>query len=279
MKKSIIFSMLVGAAMLVACDPIEDRDTMTGAITADQLKISAIPVVKDGVKSNYIELNSEGNPCLSSWDYGFGTLTDTKGTVKVMMVGDNDIVYSGMNPDGTIITKKITVHVDKLYDVAPEYALFCGDNGTKTWVWDGDMGTPWGNGGYLSNTTPGWWSNNLDAIEKGAVEKGFPGDGKNGSMTFSLKGMKLTKSDGTSGSFSFDMSKKTTGADGNVWGIGKFYTKSVNVLMGIQPNQSNAIVNEYDITKLDATHLYLACPESAAGGAWSTCWYWCFKVK
>jgi len=50
MKKSIIFSMLVGAAMLVACDPIEDRDTMTGAITADQLNVSAKPVLKDGVK-------------------------------------------------------------------------------------------------------------------------------------------------------------------------------------------------------------------------------------
>ncbi|WP_321518180.1 hypothetical protein [uncultured Bacteroides sp.] len=279
MKKSIIYSMLVGAALLVACDPIEDRDTMTGAITADQLKISAKPVVKDGVNSNYIELNSEGNPCLSSWDYGFGILANTKGTVKVMMAGDNEIVYSGMNPDGTIITKKITVHVDKLYDVEPEFALLCGDKGTKTWVWDDTMGTPWGNGGYKGNTSPGWWKCSVDDIETQAVGKGYLGDGKNGSMLFSLKGMKLTKSDGTTGSFSFDMSKKTTVADGSVWGIGKLYTKSVNVLLGIQPNQSNAIINEYDILKLDATHLYLACPESAAGDAGSGCWFWCFKAK
>lgn len=278
MKKSIIFSMLVGAAMLIACNPIEDRDTMTGAITADQLKISATPVVKDGVNSNYIELNSEGNACLSSWDYGFGTLTTTKGTVKVMMAGDNDIVYNGMNADGTIIQKKITVHVDKLYDVAPEYALFCGGTGTKTWVWDDLMGTPWGNGGYLGNTTPGWWTNNVDAIETQAQGKGYPGDGKNGSMLFSLKGLKLTKSDGTSGSFSFDMTKTTPDGNGNTWGIGKFYTKSVNVLLGIQPNDGNKVINEYDILKLDANHLYLACPEKGAG-AWGTCWFWCFRAK
>lgn len=279
MKKSIIFSMLVGAAMLFACDPIEDRDTMTGAITADQLNISAKPVVKDGVNSNYIELNSEGNPCLSSWDYGFGILTNTKGTVKVMMAGDNDIVYSGMNPDGTIITKKITVHVDKLYDVEPEYALFCGDKGTKTWVWDDTMGTPWGNGGYLGNTSPGWWACSMNDIEKQAVEKGFPGDGKNGSMLFSLKGSKITKSDGTSGSFTFDMSKKTKDDNGNVWAIGKLYTKSVNVLLGIQPNEGNAVINEYDILKLDASHMYLACKETATVKSWQTCWFWCFRVK
>lgn len=278
MKKSIIFSMLVGTTMLIACNPIEDRDTMTGAITADQLKISATPVVKDGVNSNYIDLNSEGNACLSSWDYGFGTLTTTKGTVKVMMAGDNDIVFSGMNADGTIIQKKITVHVDKLYDVAPEYALFCGDAGTKTWVWDDVMGTPWGNGGYLGNTTPGWWTNNVDAIETQAIGKGYPGDGKNGSMLFSLKGLKLTKSDGTSGSFSFDMTKTTLDGNGKTWGIGKFYTKSVNVLLGIQPNDGNKVINEYDILKLDANHLYLACPEKGAG-AWGACWFWCFKAK
>jgi len=279
MKKSIIFSMLVGAAMLFACDPIEDRDTMTGAITADQLNISAKPVVKDGVNSNYIELNSEGNPCLSSWDYGFGTLTNTKGTVKVMMAGDNDIVFSGMNPDGTIIKKTITVHVDKLYDVEPEYALFCGDKGTKTWVWDDVMGTPWGNGGYLGNTTPGWWTCNMDAIQEQAVQKGYPGDGKNGSMLFSLKGAKITKSDGTTGSFTFDMSKKTKDDNGNIWAIGKLYTKSVNVLLGIQPNEGNAVINEYDILKLDAQHLYLACKETATVKSWQGCWFWCFRAK
>lgn len=271
--------MLVGAAMLFACDPIEDRDTMTGAITADQLNISAIPVIKDGVKSNYIELNSEGNPCLSSWDYGFGTLTTTKGTVKVMMAGDNEIVFSGMNPDGTIIKKTITVHVDKLFDVEPEYAIFCGDKGTKTWVWDDTMGTPWGNGGYLGNVSPGWWACDMNTIETQAAEKGYPGDGKNGSMLFSLKGAKITKSDGTSGSFTFDMSKKTLDDNGNIWGIGKLYTKSVNVLLGIQPNEGNAVINEYDILKLDATHLYLACKETATVKSWQTCWFWCFKAK
>lgn len=279
MKKSIIFSMLVGTAMLIACDPIEDRDTMSGAITADQLKLSATPIIKEGVKSNYIELNSEGNACLTSWDYGYGApLTTTKGIVKVMMAGDNEIVYNGMNADGTIIKKTLIVHVDKLFDVEPEWAVFCGDKGTKTWVWDEVMGTPWGNGGYKGNTTPGWWTNNIDAIETQAIEKGYPADGKNGSMVFSLKGARITKADGTFGSFSFKMDKKTLLDDGSVWAIGKLYTKSINVLLGIQPNDGNKVINEYDILKLDADHLYLACPEAGVG-AWGACWFWCFRAK
>ncbi|MDR1645850.1 MAG: hypothetical protein LBS05_08535 [Tannerellaceae bacterium] len=267
------------AALLIgsACAPIEDREEMKGGITADQLNISAIPEIRDGVNSNYVILNSDGNPCLSSWDYGSGTLLGTGGRVQLLLTGDNDIIYIGLNPDGTKITKTLTVHVDRTYDVAPEWALLCG-SGEKVWKWDDQAPAVWGNGGYLGNVAPGWWT-----VSIGDMEEQTPGEGAGASMTFALKGASLTKnkSDGSteSGSFSFDMSKTTLNAGGDaLWGIGKLTTTRVTVLSGKQPNADNAPVNSYDILKLTNEELALGFPEPGAG-AGGTAWYWLFRAE
>jgi hypothetical protein len=41
MNKTLIYSMLAASMMMVACDPAEDRDVLSGAITADDLNITA----------------------------------------------------------------------------------------------------------------------------------------------------------------------------------------------------------------------------------------------
>jgi hypothetical protein len=263
--------------MLPACSPLEDRNELTGSITADQLNISAIPEIRDGVNSNYVILNSDGNPCLSSWDYGSGTLVGTRGRVQLLLTGDNDIIYTGLNPDGSKITKTLVVHVDRTYDVAPEWAIFCG-SGAKTWKWDDQAPSVWGNGGYLSNVEPGWWT-----VQAGDMEEQTPGEGASASMTFSLKGASLTKnkSDGSSesGTFSFDMSSTTMNAGGDaLWAIGKLNTSRVTVLSGKQPNADNAPVYNYDILKLTDTEMALGWPEPGAG-AWGTAWYWIFRAE
>jgi hypothetical protein len=277
MKKSILLSILAVSVLLASCEPIEHRDVLQGGITESQLNISAIPEIRDGVNSNYIQLNSDGNACLSSWNYGFGTLVATKGTVKVMAKGPNTIVYSGLNADGTMITKSITVQVDALYDVEPEWALFCGDSGLKDWVWDNTVSGPWGNGGYKGNSAPGWWVVSIADIEGQA-----PGEGAGSSMTFSLIGAKLIKNynNGTTaeGSFTFDMSKITYDDGGAVWAKGKLNTKNVTVLCGKSPNESNAPVYSYDILKLTENNLVLSYPEPGAG-SWGTAWFWVFMKK
>ena len=277
MKKSILLSILAVSVLLASCEPIEHRDVLQGGITESQLNISAIPEIRDGVNSNYIQLNSDGNACLSSWNYGFGTLVATKGTVKVMAKGPNTIVYTGLNADGTMITKSITVQVDALYDVEPEWALFCGDSGLKDWVWDNTVAGPWGNGGYKGNSAPGWWVVSINDINGQA-----PGEGAGASMTFSLIGAKLIKNynDGTTaeGSFTFDMSKITYDDGGAVWAKGKLNTKNVTVLCGKSPNESNAPVYSYDILKLTENNLVLSYPEPGAG-SWGTAWFWVFMKK
>jgi hypothetical protein len=267
---------VIAATFCLACTPIEERDTLTGSITADQLNISATPEVRDGVNSNYVILNSDGNPCLSSWDYGSGTLIGTGGRVKLLLTGDNDIIYTGLNPDGTKITQTLTVHIDRTYDVEPEWAIFCG-SGEKVWKWDDRAPAAWGNGGYLSNVAPGWWT-----VAAGGMEEQTPGEGAGASMTFALKGASLikNKSDGTTetGAFAFDMTRTTLNAGGDaLWGIGKLNTTRVSVLSGKQPNGGNAPVYSYDILKLTDSEMVLGWPEPGAG-AWGTAWYWLFRA-
>ena len=279
MYKKLIYSFIVAVMILVACDPEENRDTLTGAITADNLEISATPQVVDGMNSNNIELNSDGVSCLTSWDYGSGKTTSTKKTVQVVIKGANDIIFTGLNHDGTYITKTLTVQVDTLIDVPEEWGLLCG-TGEKTWVWDDTQalasdGSPavWGNGGYKSNTSPGWWIVGINSMGDQAE-----GEGDGAEMVFSVKGSSLTKTltDGTSvtGSFSFDMSNQTLDNAGNVWAKGKLTTKNVTVLAGTIIN-ANVPAYEYDILSLDENSLVLSAPTAADSGEAT---FWMFKA-
>ncbi|MDH6356600.1 hypothetical protein [Parabacteroides sp. PF5-9] len=275
MNKSIICSLLFVAA-LVACDPIEDRQSMGGAITADQLNISATPVVVDGKNSNKIILENN-SPVLSLWDYGLGTTNKAYDEVLLVLTGENKISFTGLNADGSKITKELTVNVDELsFEVPKEWGLFCGD-GSKTWTWDADEEKIWGNGSYLNNTSAGWWGRSINDIsEETATE------GAGAKMIFSTAGSTLTKvlSNGTTipGTFSFDMSKKTKGDSGDVWAEGKLYTKNVTVLHGISTNEGKIPVYEYDILKLTDTHMVVSYAAAGAGSG-SEAWFWMFKVE
>jgi len=276
MNKRLIYIWFIAATALVACDPAEDRDIMSGAVTADDLAISATPQVIEGKNSNYIDLNSDGIEALTSWDYGSGITTKTKTTVQVVLKGTNEIIFTGLNHDGTFITKTISIQVDTLINVPEEWGLLCG-SGEKKWVWDETANAVWGNGGYKGNTSPGWWTNN-----KASMDDNDPDYGANGYMTFAVKGSKLTKSNesGTTtmvGSFSFDMSLKTMDDGGNVWAKGKLNTKNVTVLAGKMPNHGNAPVYEYDILNLTNDKLSLAWPEPGSG-SWGTAWFWMFRA-
>lgn len=278
MNKKLLYSVVGLALFITACEPAEDRDVLSGAVTADQINISATPQVVDGKNSNYIELNSDGNPVLSSWDYGSGVTTGTKTVVQVVLKGENQIKFTGRNHDGSLIEKTLTVQVDTLINVPAEWGYFCG-SGEKTWVWDDTQADEavWGNGGYKGNTSPGWWRVALNDIDEQAK-----GEGRGAQMTFAISGSKLTitKSDGSSqsGSFTFDMNAKTMDDGGAVWGKGKLNTKVVSVLCGIAPNEGGGRVYEYDILNLDDEKMALARPEPGAG-SWGTAWFWMFRAK
>ena len=277
MNKKLIYPILALASLMVACDPAEDRAVLSGAITADQLNISATPQVIDGKNSNYIDLNSDGAPVLSSWNYGSGSTTATKTTVQLVVGGVSEIVFTGRNHDGSTITKTLTVQVDTLVNVPAEWGYFCG-SGEKAWVWDDtEADAVFGNGGYLGNVAPSWWTVSIDDIS-GQVA----GEGAGAEMVFSVAGASLTlnKSDGSSesGSFSFDMSDVTLDESGEVWAKGRLNTVATSVLAGISPNEGNARVSRYEILVLDDEKMVLSYPEPGAG-AWGTAWFWRFRAK
>ncbi len=276
MKKQIIYPLLILAAFIIACDPIEDRDTMGNAITADELDITATPVVKKGMNTNKIVMENH-SPVLSYWNYGLGTTEKSIDTAIMVVPGTSTITFTGLNANGTQITKDLTVDVDTLfYEVDPEWALLCGE-GEKTWTWDESLSSCFGNGGYLGNTSPGWW-----ALTVAEIDEQASGEGQGGTMVFSTSGATLTKNyiDGTSksGNFSFDMSKTTYDEGGNLWAKGVLTTKSITVLCGISINEGGIDVNNYDILALDDETLTLSYHASGTT-AWGEAWFWMFTAE
>lgn len=272
MNKSIIFSLLIGAALCVACDPVENRDSIGGAITAEQLDITATPVVIDGKNSNKVILENH-SPVLSSWDYGIGTSTRAYEEVLMVITGESKIKFTGLNPDGSKITKDLTVKVDELsFEVAAQYAYLCG-TGQKTWVWDTEK--CFGNGGD-AEVGPAWWTLTPADVAEQCKGKGLPADGAGASMTFTLQGMKMVKTsaDGakTEGTFSFAM-KGTSEPKG----IGLFTVKNTNILCGYDFNAADvAPWSEYTIVSLDNNTMVLGAKEHAPN---TNYWYWVFKAK
>ncbi|WP_321348179.1 hypothetical protein [uncultured Draconibacterium sp.] len=278
MKKSIIYSLLIILAAFYACDPIEDRDSNSMPITADELEVTATPLQVNGVNSNKVILENH-SPVLSEWNYGIGVSHKAADTVLLVVTGTTNIQFTGLNPDGSYLTKEIPVNVDELtFEVAPEWGYLCG-SGERTWVWDDTDGQAvWGNGGYLGCTSPCWWT--VPKVDMDGQDPDFGGDGK---MVFSLNGASITKSNASGsnqqvGTFSFDMSKTTGDGNGGIWAKGKLNTKNVTVLAGFQPNGGNAPVYEYDILQLDNDKMYLSWPEPGAG-SWGTAWFWMFKKQ
>jgi hypothetical protein len=268
------------AIALVACEPIEDCDSIGGAITADQLDVKATPIVVNGKNGNMVVLENH-SPVLSAWNCGGSLSTKAYDTVMVVKTGAVDVTFTGLNPDGSKIEKKFNIQIDALTTLPAEYKYLFGDPTkgvtSKKYVWDETAGAVWGNGGYLGNTSPGWWTNN-----KASMDSNDPDYGSEGYMVFSLAGMTLKKSNaaGTkteTGTASLDLAAITKDGNGAVWASAKLITKNVTVLKGVAPNGGNAPVYSYDILKLNDSKLVLAWPEPGSG-AWGTAWFWMFRV-
>lgn len=276
--KNLIYIIIFSVSLLIlqGCEPIEDRMELGSAITADQLDISATLIIVNGKASNKAVVNNN-SPVLSSWDYGTGITQKKTDTVLLVSTGENEIIFTGLNADGSKISKSLKVKVDELtFPVPLEWGMLT-DGKDKTWVWDTTKPAVWGNGGYMGNDGPAWWT-----LKESDINGQAAGEGTGAKMVFSLRGAKLTKvkSDGKSetGSFSFDMTKKITLDNGTVWAKGKLTTKGVTVLCGKSPNEGGAPVYEYDILIINGKELVLAYPEPGVG-AWGTAWFWNFKAQ
>jgi len=263
---------LLSTFALVSCEAVEDRLDIGGFISADQLHITATPLIVDGKATNKIILNNS-SPVLSSWDFGTGKTQKKTDTVLMVVPGESEIIFTGRNPDGSEISKTLTVNVEDMYFPVPLEWGFLTAGSEKEWEWDDTAPSVWGNGGYLGDLAPAWWT-----LQIGEINGQSANEGAGAKMILSLRGAQFTKvkSNGTTetGTFSFNMNSKTLKDDGSVWAKGKLTLKGTTVLNGISPNEGNAKVYEYDILTLDDQHMVLAYNTPGGGEGW----FWIFKA-
>lgn len=289
--KQFIFSLLVAA--LTGCEPVADQYSIGTVYTADQLDISASPVIVNGKRSNKIVLENH-TPVLGEWNYGVGISRLPSDTVLMLRRGDINIAFTALNADGSRISKTLSVTVEELsFPVQPEWEYLCGATGEKTWTWDESYGAVWTEAGYRLAYTPGddawwwwWWTEaELDDEEYGYYF-GPPGYGQGASMTFSIvenTAFSRTSGDGSlseAGSFSLNMTKITYEEDEEtVWAKGKLYLYGTTILCGripVNDYEETRPVYEFDIVVLDENSLVLAA--APAGSApWDPAYFWIFK--
>ena len=289
--KQFIFSLFVVA--LAACEPVADQYSIGRIYTAEQVDISASPVIVNGKQSNKIVLENR-TPILGEWNYGTGISRLPVDTVLMLRKGEIGITFAGLNVDGSRILKTVSVTVEELsFPVPPEWEYLCGASGEKTWTWDDTYETVYTESGYriaFAPEDPDWWwwawlPEELDAEEYGYFF-GPPGYGQGGSMTFSIvenTAFSKTSGDGSlseSGSFSLNMSKITYADDEEtVWAKGKLLLSGATILCGGIPTadyESSTPVYEFDIVALDENRMVLAAAP-AGSGAWDPAYYWIFK--
>ena len=260
-----IFVIIIAAAMaFISCDPVENRFDMGGAITVDQLDVTVTALVVDGVRSNKLILENR-SPILSSWNYGMGISTSAHDTVLVSATGDLIVTFTGLNANGSIITKDIPVTVDAIIFQVVGMDLLIGD-GSKTWVWDeftnerdfgGTAIFPYGIGGVWPDDTsangdksPAWWGltfGNPDFFEDDAT------------MTFALNDdgavFVKTLANGTEkkGSFSFNLSKGFMD-----WSKGILSLKGATIPHPVSMNNPAGDAYEFYILALEEDQLVLA---------------------
>lgn len=275
MNKSIIYFMLLVLMTFMACDPVVDRESVGGAITADQLDISATLVTVNGKRANKVIVVNH-SPVLSNWECGVLSSTQQTDTVLLFKEGVNEIEFTGLNADGSKITKTLTVDVEEMsFSVPPEYAMLFGE-GEKEWTWESNLS--WGLAGYLGTTEPGWWWQ--PGAERGEEEA--PGETIGASLTFSIKKAALIKkrNNGTeeTGRFSLDMTKTKLMDNGDVWSKGELRAIGTTVLCPYFLNDPIQKVDTYDIIHLSEDKIILAFAPSGTG-AWGNCYFWIFVPK
>ncbi|MCC8188363.1 MAG: DUF5121 domain-containing protein [Bacteroides sp.] len=162
------------------------------------------------------------------------------------------------------------VWLPELHFVLDEKGPFEGE-----WIW---ASSAWGNGAYLVDRIPGWWSTSAGE----SLDEWAPGEGvAEASMVFSGPTLIKKLSDGTEveGEYAVDLTKIKKDPDGNDWAIGQLVTRDVNVLCGVWPKAGEEHdIYTYDIIEFTDDRLVLAyAPDGTE--AWGEAYFWIFERK
>lgn len=152
MKMKILYLALF-AASLVACDPIEERDTLSGNVKVEDLEITCVPVVVDGKNTNDVVVENH-SPILSRWISDRTQIEKAYGTVVCGTVGTHDIQFVGLNGDSTMIKTTVPVRIDTLTNLTSETISRLGiKTNTDGSVDKTSMPYYWGKGAFAYTLT------------------------------------------------------------------------------------------------------------------------------
>lgn len=277
MLKKIYVTMALVAGLMVSCDPMTEGEVeIAPSLTVDQLQ-SRVTLTQTTAGQNKFTFQTAPTLTVQVLDQDGNILaTGTQGSI-IGVPPLTKLTVRAMNQDGTIVSYTNDVTINEYVDVPTIYRqLFGPEYDTRTWVWDTEAGNYWGNGGYMSDSAPGWWKlPEQGSLDEQCVNKGYPDDTvEKGWMKFTLGGKKVEMSRGETGKIGWDLS--AIAKEG--WDVGTLTFSGTVPLLGVQPNAGDAREYNYHILKSDADHLYLCAPEagSSEGG---TAWFWMFKAK
>jgi len=282
MKSKIGIYIIMAALVFAACEPVEKRNTLKGTVTDAEIDqyVKIVQQERNGKKSNFFSFTSDGLKANTSFKHGMGTFVgaSSNGWMQCYLVaGDVSILLSVLNPDGTKVTKSFSFKVEEAFDVAPEWAIFCG-TGSKVWEWDTSFGDGIHGMGDVFDDRATWWT-------IGKPEERVAGEGVGATMTFAADGTTLTKlrTDGTSdsGTFSFKMRSR----DGFEDSLGEFTTSLVTVLAGVNSKDAG-VENKFEIMQLDDDQIHLLVIDMDGREAykpdsegWGQATHWRFRAK
>lgn len=274
--KNIYLALVLLSGFLASCDPIiEDAPALSSSKTVDELK-NLVTLTQTVANENKFTYSTSPATTVQLLDQDGNILsTGTSGSI-IGIPPLTGLTVRAINQDGSLVSYSQDVTITNYVDVPIIYSNLFGDKfESQTWVWDTEASDGvWGNGGYMSNTGPGWWVVQAAGIDEQCEGKGYPKDGLDGWMTFTLKGKKVTTSRGETGTISWDLS--ASAKEG--WSYGTLTFTGTVPLLGVQPNVNNQRQYEYQIIGMDGEHLRLCAPEPGSGSG-GTAWFWNFKVK
>ena len=276
MIKKIYVAMALIAGMMVSCDPMTESDPgMSANLTEADLQ-SRVTVTQTVAGQNKFTFST--NPALTVQvldQDGAILATGTEGPI----IGTpplTGLTVRAMNQDASIVSFTQDVTISEYVDVPSIYKqLFGPEYTSRTWVWDTEANKYWGNGGYMNDSGPAWWTfpNPDGTLDDQCIAKGYPDDTlEKGWMKFTLGGKKVEMSRGETGTISWDLS--AVAKEG--WDVGTLTFSGTNPLLGVQPNAGDAPEYNYHILVSDENHLYLCAPEPDGNGG---AWFWMFKAK
>lgn len=267
MKMNKTISLIVGALTIffAACEPIENRDTLSNSFDPDNIELKVVQSTPGGNELS-IQMNTPG--VAGYWDY----LIDKKYSDRVDVIfpfkGTSTLTFHVTTPyieNGDIgnpvfdIKKTVDVTITQLDHALPDafYKLVGANLEGKTWVFDGvggDEGLWW----YM--TDPGNWQ----SVWWNAGGTCCPPSDASGKMVFDVDG---------GANYTYYASPTASPVTGSSWSFNADFTKltlsgNANIL-----GYTDGDGKVFEIKELTSDHLTLFVSASGHG----TGWVWQFK--